>query len=137
MRLFIFAERTGDFELHLHCVEKIIPIFHSSNHFPYAKSARQYFDTMRELPQYMPEEQYKTFVKEGYFTIRRSHRFWSGIFSDQTIEQVLMRNLKAPGGLAPEQVQNIVPEKPQNEVLFRYFYIYATFNRYFQGSENV
>ena len=48
----------------------------------------------------MPEEQYKTFVKEGYFTIRQSHRFWSGIFSDQTIEQVLMRNLKAPGGLA-------------------------------------
>lgn len=32
--------------------------------------------------------------------IRRSHRFWSGIFTDQTNEQVLMRNLKAPGGLA-------------------------------------
>ena len=28
MRLFIYAERTGDLELHLHCVEKMIPIFH-------------------------------------------------------------------------------------------------------------
>ena len=70
MRLFIFAECTGDFELHLHCVEKMIPIFHSSNHFPYAKSARRYLDTMRELLKFMPEEQYKTFVKEGYFTIQ-------------------------------------------------------------------
>ena len=100
MHLFIFAKCTEDFELHLHCVEKMIPIFHSSNHFPYAKSARRYLDTMRELPKFMPEEQYKTFVKEGYFTIRQSHRFWSDIFSVQTIEQVFMRNLKAPGGLA-------------------------------------
>ena len=48
----------------------------------------------------MPDDQYRAFVTEGYFTIRRSHHFWSGIFTDQTIEQVLMRNLKAPGGLA-------------------------------------
>ena len=46
IRLFIFAERTGDFELHLHCVQKMIPIFHASNHFNYAKSARRYLDTM-------------------------------------------------------------------------------------------
>lgn len=100
MRLFIFAERTGDFDLHLYCVERFIPIFHASNHFPYAKSTRRYLDTMRDLPNIMSKEQYDAYVKGGFFTIRRSHRFWSGIFSDQTIEQVLMRTLKAPGGLA-------------------------------------
>ena len=78
----------------------MIPVFHASKHLPYAKSARRYLDTMRDLPTIMPEDQYKTYVKEGYFTIRWSHRFWSGIFTDQTIEQVLMRSLKAPGGLA-------------------------------------
>ena len=55
---------------------------------------------MRELPSIMTKEQYQTYTQEGYFTIRRSHRFWSGVFSDQTIEQKVMRTLKAPGGLA-------------------------------------
>ena len=100
MRLFIYAERIGDFQLHLHSVEKMIPFFHASNHFKYAKSARRYLDTMRELKKFMPENQYITYTQSGYFTIRRSDRFWSGIFSDQTIEQFLMRNLKAPGGCA-------------------------------------
>ena len=47
----------------------------------------------------MPEKEYKQFTEDGYFTIRRSHRFWSGIFSDQTIEQFLMRLLKTSGGM--------------------------------------
>ena len=37
----------------------------------------------------------------GYWPIRRNHRFWSGGFTDQTIEHaVLMRMLKSRGGLA-------------------------------------
>ena len=35
-----------------------------------------------------------------YWTIRRSHRFWSGGFTHQTIEQVLMRMFKVRGGLS-------------------------------------
>ena len=100
MRLFIFAERTGEFDLHMYCVEKMVGTFHAANHFPYAKSTRRYIDTMRELPNIMPEQQYKKYKEEGYYTIRRTHRFWAGIFTDQTIEQVVMRPLKAPGGLA-------------------------------------
>ena len=34
------------------------------------------------------------------FTIRREDEFWSGNFTDQTIEQFLMRMLKVSGGLA-------------------------------------
>lgn len=33
------------------------------------------------------------------FTIRRSEKFWSGLWSDLTIEQVLMRSMKSQGGL--------------------------------------
>ena len=100
MRLFIFAERTGDLDMHLYCVEKMIPLFQPSAHLNYAKSSRRYLDTMRDLPNIMPEDQYKAYTEEGYYTIRRSHRFWGGIFTDQTIEQVLMRLLKGPRGLA-------------------------------------
>ena len=52
------------------------------------------------LPDQMLPMQFKRLSEEGYFTIRRSHRFWSGNFTDQIIEQLLMRKLKAPGGLA-------------------------------------
>ena len=55
---------------------------------------------MKMLPDQMQPKQLKRLSEEGYFTIRRSHRFWSGNFTDQTIEQLLMRQLKAPGGLA-------------------------------------
>ena len=96
MHLFIYAERIGDFQLHLHCVEKMIPFFHASNYFKYAKSTRRYLDTMRELGKFMPADQYAEYTQSGYFTIRRSDRFWSGNFTDQTIEQYLMKNLKAP-----------------------------------------
>ena len=40
VRMFIKAERSGDFLLHLHCVHQMLPIFHASAHLNYAKSAR-------------------------------------------------------------------------------------------------
>ena len=33
LRLMIFAERTGNFLLHLHCMELYIPVFHAAGHF--------------------------------------------------------------------------------------------------------
>lgn len=100
VRLFLYAERTGDWDLHLYCVAQMVPIFHTSGHLAYARSERRYLDSMKKLPEVMQTEQFLRFTEEGYFTIRRSHRFWSGNFTDQTIEQLLMRQLKAPGGLA-------------------------------------
>ena len=35
----------------------------------------------------------------GYYTIRRSDRFWAGLSTDLTIEQSLMRTVKSPEGL--------------------------------------
>ena len=98
--LFIRAERTGDLDLHLYAFARMIPIFHAAGHLNYARSARVYLDNMRQLPHKMTEEQYQLY-KKGYFTIRRTKKaFWSGNFTDQTIEQCLMRLVKAPGGLS-------------------------------------
>ena len=36
---------------------------------------------------------------EGLFVVRRSDRFWPGLWPDLTIEQVMMRALKSRGGL--------------------------------------
>lgn len=98
VRMFIRAERSGDFLLHLHCVHQMLPIFHASGHFNYAKSAHVYLQDSLELLNTLHQEN-DLFVNCGYFTIRRTEKFWSGVWSDMTIEQVLMRSLKSIGGL--------------------------------------
>lgn len=46
----------------------------------------------------MDPKEWSMFTK-GAFTIRRSEKFWSGLWSDLIIEQVLMRSMKSQGGL--------------------------------------
>lgn len=75
---FIAAERMGDWTLHLHTIERMIPYFHASGHFPYPKSAQLYLQDMRELPTKMDPQEFQKFT-EGYFTARRSDVFFSGI----------------------------------------------------------
>ena len=76
-----------------------------------------------KLPQIMSEAEFAKYTSRGYCTIRRSHRFWSGIFADQTIEQMLMRMLKTRGGLAhgrgitPSTQSKMVRILPQTTLL--------------------
>ena len=98
--LFIRAKRTGNWDLHLFAITDMIPILHASAHLAYAHSARSYLNTMMNLPNVMGEEQFRSFTEDGYLTIRRTDKFWVGNFIDQTIEQILVRMLKAPSGLA-------------------------------------
>lgn len=88
----------GDWESHLNCIEIMIPFFHSAGHFNYAKSARLYLQDMKNLEETMDPIEYENFTKNGFFTARRSNVFYAGIFSDQTIEQTLMRAMSVEGG---------------------------------------
>lgn len=47
----------------------------------------------------MSVNEYSQFTDKGYFTVRRTDRFWRGNFTDQTIEQDLMRLFKSSGGM--------------------------------------
>lgn len=58
IRCFIRAERTGDWDLHLHTVSEMIPMFHAAGHLAYAKSARLYLDQMKGLSDIMSADQY-------------------------------------------------------------------------------
>ena len=58
MLKFITAERTGNWQLHLHCVEEMIPHFHAAGHLQYARSARLYLQQMNNLVHVMAPEQY-------------------------------------------------------------------------------
>ena len=98
VQLFIRAERTGNWDLHIVSVTKMINLFAATGHIHYAKSARVYVQKMMELPKDYPWL-YTKFATNGYHTVRRSDRFWAGLWTDLIIEQVLMRTIKSRGGL--------------------------------------
>jgi len=54
---------------------------------------------MLGLSQKMSSDEFQQFTEAGYFTIRRTDKFWAGLPSDQVIETTLMRSLKSVGGL--------------------------------------
>ena len=99
LKEFIETERSGNWQLHLKCVQQMLPFFHASGHFLYAKSCHLYLQDMLNLKSKMDPTDYEKFVTYGYFTIRRSEKFWSGIWSDMSIEQTLMRTMKCTSGL--------------------------------------
>ena len=67
-----------------------------------------------KIPHKMPVEEYKLFTEKMYFTIRRTDKFWDGIFSEQTIEQFLMRQLKSLGGMTQTYVQPVNSKTTQS-----------------------
>lgn len=96
---FLYAEKSGDWELHLKTIERMLPFFHATGHFRYAKSAQIYLSDLRALKTKMDSEECDKFTKNGFWIPRISDRFFSGIFTDQTIEQTLMRLMKSEGDL--------------------------------------
>lgn len=97
LRLFIKAERTGNWNLYLHALEKMLPYFAAAGHNNYAKSVHIHLQQMNQLKMQHPNVHEKFIL--GYHVIRRSNRFWGGLSPDLVIEQVLMRSIKTTGGL--------------------------------------
>ena len=96
---FIRAERTGNWNLHLDSVRDMLPTFHAAGHTHYARATTLYLQEMERLNEILPADDFEQYVSQGFFTIRRKHKFWSGVWTDMTIEQVLMRMMKVQGGL--------------------------------------
>ena len=97
VKVFITAERTGDWPLHLVAIERMLNLFAATGHIHYAKSARLYLQQMNELKTRYPWL-YQKFL-EGYHPVRRTKRYWSGLWTDLAIEQMLMGLMKGRSGL--------------------------------------
>lgn len=91
MLQFIEADRTGNWELHLQSVRKMLPLFHSTGHYLYAECAHVYLQDMINLECTMDEEEYYQYTHQGYFSIRRTDKSFNGIPTDMVIEQTLNR----------------------------------------------
>lgn len=83
---FIRAERMGDWKAYLNCVLEMLPYFHASGHFLYAKSAHLFLQDKLQLQKLIDPEVYEKFT-EGFFTVRRSDKFSCGTSTDMVIEQ--------------------------------------------------
>ena len=97
LRMFIRAGRTGNWLLYLQSLQQMLPYMAASGHNNYTKSLVLYLNKMEKLQDTHPHV-YSKFV-DGFFVLRRTDNYWAGIYSDLYIEQVLMRNVKAVGGL--------------------------------------
>ena len=80
IRLFIRAERTGNWWLHVHSVKQMLPYFYAAGHLAYAKSAHLYIQQMMEPHNVMPEKEYK-----------HVHRGW--VLHHSTVTQILEWNI--------------------------------------------
>ena len=99
LKLFVRAERTGNWSLYLTAISKMINIFAATGHIHYAKCARLHLQNMLELETTYPWL-YALFSEQGYHTVRRSDKYWAGLWTDLIIEQCLMRSLKSRGGIS-------------------------------------
>ncbi|GBN26255.1 hypothetical protein AVEN_88685-1 [Araneus ventricosus] len=96
---FIRAERMGNCQAHLNCVNEMIPYFHASWHFPYTKSTYLYLQDMLLLENLIDPSVFRRFI-QGFLTVRCSAKFSCGTSTDMSIEQSLMKSMHTDGGFS-------------------------------------
>lgn len=106
MQIFIKAERTGNWQLHLRTMHQMLPYLAATGHNNYTKSVYLYLQNMNRLENEHPEV-HKNFLK-GFHVGRRSDRYWAGLSQDLLIEQILMRTMKSTGGMTRGRGMNEV-----------------------------
>ena len=96
--MFIRAERSGYWNLHVVAITKMLNLFAAAGHIDYAKSARLHLQNMLNLKNTHPWF-YEQFTERRLHTVRRSEKFWAGLWTVLIIEQVMMRSIKSSCGL--------------------------------------
>ncbi|XP_065182225.1 uncharacterized protein LOC135812936 [Sycon ciliatum] len=94
---FIRATRTGNWSLHLACIENMLPWFFAYDRQNYSRYLSLYWQQMRQLPATNPPA-HKA-LSGGCFSVARSTNSFSKVAVDQCIEQTINRQSKSHGGL--------------------------------------
>ena len=97
VKQFTKADRTNDWLLHVPVTKQMLNLFAATGHNNYAKTCRLYLDSIEALQEDHPHI-YEQFMA-GNHTVRRTENTWSGIPTDLSIGQILMRSLKGRGGV--------------------------------------
>ena len=94
---FIRAERTHNWEAHIRMTKSMLNLYAATGHNNYAKTCRLYIQSVADLESKQPSL-YQQFL-HGNHTVRRTESSWSGIWTDLSIEQILMKSLKGRSGI--------------------------------------
>lgn len=97
LQQFIRAERTSDWLKHISATKQMLNLLASTGHHNYAKSCRLYLQSVNKLKTEHPVV-YQQFVA-GNHTVRQTETNWSAVWTDLSIEQILMKSLKGRGGV--------------------------------------
>ena len=104
---YIRAERANDWLSHVSLTKQMINLFAATGHNNYAKTCRLYIQSILTLERDHPEI-FEQFIA-GNHTVRRTEKTWSGLWTDLSIEQILMRSLKGRGGVIGKgMTENVV-----------------------------
>lgn len=106
---FIRAERTNNWETHINVTKSMLNLFAATGHNNYAKTGRLYVKSVEELKLKQPSVYHQFLL--GNHTVRRTESSWSGIWTDLSIEQILMKSFKGRSGIIgrgiTENVMNV------------------------------
>lgn len=97
VRDLIRADREGNWYLHLHTVQALLPLFCIFDRTNYARWCSLYLEDMRRLPETAPEV-YEMFCK-GKFVVKRTHGKFKAVGADMCLEQTINRSQKGTSGI--------------------------------------
>ena len=90
-------ERVQDCNLHLLVRKSMLNLFAATGHNNYAESCRLYLQSILDLETNHPEV-YDQII-EGQHAVRRTQKKSTGIWTDLSIDQILMKSLKGRAGV--------------------------------------
>ena len=91
------ADREGDWNLHLHSVRAVMPLFASCDRVNYLRWGSVYIEEMQMLPQTAPDV-YDHFMAGG-FTVKHTAGCFKSVGTDQCLEQTINRSQKSQAGI--------------------------------------
>ena len=89
VRRYIYAERSGDWALHLATVEEMLPYLVSAGHTKYTACVPQYIIAMNSLPASVTLE-----FQKGNFAVRRKEGKFNGVWTNMALEQTFNKDAK-------------------------------------------
>ena len=103
--MFIRAQRHGDWLLHVHCLQNMLPYFFAAGHWHYAWHITWYLQEMSCLP-----EDLKSDLMAGAFVCRHREGVWNSVSADQFWGHKLiyaMANLKVVSLASASQLSRL------------------------------
>ena len=94
LRMNLLAERTGTWDMYLHSLKSMLPLYVGTRHNNYTRSIYCFLQEMSELNPTVLNE-----FRKGFFVVRRTNTYWSGVSPDLCIEQTSIASLKGSTGL--------------------------------------